>query len=344
MRILIYIGLVASFCLCGFSVQAVTGTVSSHAKLRVAALEGASITRLVIKGSSVDVLEEVGDWVKIRTSSGGVGWIPSRSIIFSSVLQKNVESVPIFSLSESSGVFLYNSRIREGGSLDHRIIRIVGKGKKVTILQEKSGWYEVSSEGLRGWAASWLLQKEDGVDVPSQVLGVKIGDIPSTAPTGINEDALNRYWLNQINILRKQRGLRLLFLDDRWRVTAHEYAQIMTQYGYRAHQRPDGKSMHKWIDTKGLDFTVRNSSGGWVGNYFTENLTWGRVSQSTDSVKRKLDSTLAFFLGEASYNGAHYRTIYHEDWNSVGLGFDYVDKGNGMYDISVVMHYGSLQL
>lgn len=168
------------------------------------------------------------------------------------------------------------------------------------------------------------------------------GATSATVPAGVSLEELNQYWLNQVNALRADRGLRQLVLDSRWNATATEWATYMGEHDLATHDRPDGKTMHQWIDTKGLPFTERYSAGGWSGNYFTENIAWGIAgSGTTASVKQVLDDTMDFYLSEASYNGAHYRTIYHEDWNSVGLGFHFTPTGNG-YKVYVAMHYGSL--
>ncbi len=161
-------------------------------------------------------------------------------------------------------------------------------------------------------------------------------------PVGVDVVALNEYWLGKINSLRAAKGLRQLVLDQRWVDTATEWATYMGETGATTHNRPDGKSMHQWIDTKGLPFTVRYSEDGWRSNYFTENISWGIASEgSTADVKGVLNDTLEFFLAEESYNGDHYRTIYHADWNSVGVGFYFLPSGNG-YKVFVAMHYGSL--
>jgi uncharacterized protein YkwD/SH3-like domain-containing protein len=185
------------------------------------------------------------------------------------------------------------------------------------------------------------------VEVPVSGTKTKSEDLKSAGqvPAGVDLGVLNQYWLEQINTLRAAEGLRLLVLDERWKATATEWAVYMGEQDSGTHNRPDGKSMHQWIDTKGLEFTTRHSEGGWVGNYFTENISWGFASSgSTDAVKKVLDDTLAFYLAEASYNGDHYRTIYHADWNSVGLGFHFTPNGNGGYKVYVAMHYGSLVL
>ncbi len=164
-------------------------------------------------------------------------------------------------------------------------------------------------------------------------------------PTGIDTVALNAFWLDRINDLRQEAGLRELVLDQRLVDTASMYAGIMQENQFYAHEREDGSSMHQWIDQQGLDFTDRYAiPDGWRSNYFTENITWGYSDGTTSGVEQILQDAMDMYLAERSYNGAHYRTIYHEDWNSVGLGFYFEDIGNGMYKVYVAMHYGSLEL
>jgi uncharacterized protein YkwD len=176
-----------------------------------------------------------------------------------------------------------------------------------------------------------------------------VASINNPAQSGVvfsqaNLDEINAYWLTTINNLRAGKGLRQLALDHRWVNTATEWATYMGVNNAATHNRPDGKSMHQWIDAKGLPFTVRNSADGWKTNYFTENISWGYASDaSVSEVKQVLDDTLAFFLSEEASNGPHYRTIYHPDWNSVGLGLYFTPDGSG-YKVHVAMHYGSLIL
>jgi len=156
--------------------------------------------------------------------------------------------------------------------------------------------------------------------------------------------ALNVYWLDKVNALRAEKGLRQLALDSRWKATALEWATYMASINQMTHTRPDGKTMHQWIDTKGLPFTVRYSEGGWETNYFTENISWGISDGTLAGTKKVLDDTMALFLSEAASNGAHYRTIYHADWNSEGLGVYLKPLDNGTYKVFVTFHYGSLVL
>lgn len=184
-------------------------------------------------------------------------------------------------------------------------------------------------------------EKEETNEVEST--DAQVSDLQAgTVPSNIDLIALNEYWLSEINDLRAERGLRQLNIDQRWIDTATEYAQYMYKNQAYAHERDGGLSMHDWIDTKGLDFTQRYSQDGWNENYFTENISWGITDNSQSGVEAVLDYSKDFFLGEIDWNGPHYRTIYHEDWNSVGVGFYFEALESGSYKVYIVMHYGSL--
>ncbi len=162
------------------------------------------------------------------------------------------------------------------------------------------------------------------------------------ASTDFSLSTVQEYWLAKVNALRAEKGLTQLVLDERLNDTALEYAEYMKATGASNHERADGSSMHQWIDAKELDFTTRYSEGGWKTNYFTENISWGVVKNDTASIKSMMNDTMKFFLSEASYNGAHYRSIYHPDWNSAGVNIALKDTGNGKYKAYLVIHYGSL--
>lgn len=164
-----------------------------------------------------------------------------------------------------------------------------------------------------------------------------------TVPSGIDLMEANEYWLDEINDLRAAAGLRELVLDQRFIDSATDWAAYEGEVGYSTHTRPDGSSMHDWIDEWGFDWTERYSENGWSSNYFTENISWNYVSGTTESMKDMMDQTIDWMLAEASYNGAHYRSIYHEDWNTVGTGM-YFEPNGSSYKVYLVIHYGSLEI
>ncbi len=168
-----------------------------------------------------------------------------------------------------------------------------------------------------------------------------IATTSATAPAGIDAAALNAYWLGKVNALRVEKDLRQLVTDSRFTATAQEWSDLAAVRGRITHDRDDGKSMHQWIDAKDLPFTVRYSEGGWRTNYFTENISYGTVSGTQASAQKALDDTLEWYLDEGE-TGAHYRSVYHADWNSVGAGFSFIPSPYG-YKMYQTFHYGSLK-
>ena len=164
----------------------------------------------------------------------------------------------------------------------------------------------------------------------------------SNIPSNIDIEELRRYWLDQVNALRVKRNLRALISDDRFVDTATEWSTHMAKVGRATHVRKNGQSMHAWIATRGVTFTKRNSVDGWKRNYFSENIAWDYTQNSMTGAKKALDNALRFMLAEAKTNGPHYRTIYHPDWNAVGVGFFFKPIGKGKYQLFTTMHYGSV--
>jgi len=159
----------------------------------------------------------------------------------------------------------------------------------------------------------------------------------SSVSTSVDIVSLNEDWLETINDLRATKGLRQLVLDQRFVDSTALYGGIMADAGTISHTRPDGSSMHEWIQSLGYDFTEWGEEGGWETNYFSENLAWGPYGSTQSSFQEVLDVGLTMFLNEGP-GGDHYDTIYHPDWNSVGVGFAYF---NGK--TVAIFHYGSLE-
>lgn len=156
---------------------------------------------------------------------------------------------------------------------------------------------------------------------------------------------VNNYWLSLINGLRVENGLSELVIDSRWVDTATKWADYMNEIELATHSRADGSSMHDWINSQGLDFGVRGSEKGWNKNYFTENVAWNVVSHNhAEDILQALKETFTWMVNEKSYNGIHYRTIIHPDWNSLGVGVHVSELDNGHYQAYIAIHYGNLQL
>lgn len=167
--------------------------------------------------------------------------------------------------------------------------------------------------------------------------------VPEPVPVSETKHVdLNGYWLEKINELRLQKNLRPLVIDSRLIETATVWATEMQKRGEITHTRTDGKTMHQWIDTKSLAFTKHGAANGWRTNYFVENIARFYAEPSNTGLKQALDKTLDAFLSEGP-GGDHYESIYHPDWNSVGLGYSYVPSDDKTVRVYFAFHYGSLE-
>lgn len=314
-----------------------SGVTLENARIRNGAGLNTQALKTVPKGESIELLEQKDDWWKVQYK-GTTGWMAGW--LLSSPAESSL--VDVTSTPASFGTTFFASRLRKTPEIVNNIIVTVPLQTRVEIVSEEGEWYKVKTKsGQEGYIKKELIQiSGETVSAALAKINFQEGEVPE----GVDLTELNNYWLTKINALRAEKNLRQLVLDSRWIDTASEWAGYMGKKGVATHVRADGKSMHQWIDTKGLAFTKRYSENGWNVNYFTENIAWGIAAGTTESVKKVLDDTLRFFLSEAASNGDHYRTIYHSDWNSVGLGFYFAPQGNGKYKVFVAMHYGSLKM
>src|SRR3989344_2039507 len=272
-------------------------------------------------GSEVDILEEQAGWYHIKHQETNLegwtaSWIVERKESAPAATQAE-PAAPTASAEKRYGVVQRNSNVRTGPM--QTVLAVLPEGTRVEILAEENGWSRIVYEGEKeGWIASWLLE-------------------PS-----IDKAALNEYWLAKVNELRQVAGLPILETKEALLNTAATWAAHLASTGQITHTRPDGSSAHSWIAKQGIAFTERYAPGGWKTNYFTENIGFRYSSLAMAEAKLALDSILASYLAEAPWNGAHYQTLYHPDWNSVGAGFSFDPLGNGKYKLYAVFHYGSL--
>ncbi|MBD3311406.1 MAG: SH3 domain-containing protein [Candidatus Magasanikbacteria bacterium] len=334
-----------------------SGIIITDARMRAGASTEYEIYKVLKSGSKIQILSENNGWYKIKDSTGKIGWTAGWLIDKADMDQKirsdittPTENSIDKKMTDQTGVTIYNSRVRQGPSTNYGIIQVLSAGEKIELLANENGWYKIKDKlGSTGWTAAWLINTESNSinsETQSEInISSSFDNSKSTAPSDVDEDELNRYWVERINALRVKKNLRQLVIDNRFRNTAQEYAIYMGDTGAKDHSRSDGKTMHEWIDTKNLDFTQRYSPEGWNTNYFTENIAWRKAEGTTESIKKQvLDPTLQLFLDEAPYNGDHYRTIFHKDWNSVGVGFHFKKIDDDLYYVNVVFHYGSLVL
>lgn len=328
------------------------GSVIGAARLRSSPSTVTGAVQMIMpKGATVQILSKESGWYNI-SYAGKTGWTVDW------LITELPSAVPAATETEArQGEYVGLGRVRSTPSMSGKIITTLPRKTVVTITDQTSGWYKIKSvNGVEGWTADWLITvvtpsmpttqpSTPAITIPAPaVQAISASSYQSgVVPAGIDVVALNTYWRDKVNALRAASGLRELVLDQRWIDTAAEYAAYMGDTGTMDHSRPDGKSMHRWIDAKGLAFTTRYGDGGWRTNYFSENLSRRTTDGTQAAVERALDQALQFFLAEGP-GGAHYDTIYHADWNSLGIGFHFKEVASGQYQTAMVFHYGSLVL
>lgn len=128
--------------------SAIKGTVTEYLNFR----KGPSIEDEIInvheKGSKVKVLSKKGDWYKVKTSDGEVGWSYRKYI-------KVSDDKFAWSDSDANGTLKDNANMRKGASTNYEIIKVLSEGEKVKVISSLDGWYKLqNSDGKTGWVHS----------------------------------------------------------------------------------------------------------------------------------------------------------------------------------------------
>lgn len=64
--------------------------------------------------------------------------------------------------------------VREGPGLSYKVIEVVNRADRFSVIEEKSDWIQVSlnSSGKKGWVAAWLVKKHSENEVSSSKSGI----------------------------------------------------------------------------------------------------------------------------------------------------------------------------
>ena len=132
---------------------------------------GARIDREIItkvsSGTTLSILDVLGDWYKVKLASGTVGWA-SASYIKVSTVSEGTSSGTNSSATQPGGSQTYPAtgvvtatslNIRSGARVDRELITKVAKGTKLNVLSKLNDWYKVRlASGTVGWASASYIQ------------------------------------------------------------------------------------------------------------------------------------------------------------------------------------------
>lgn len=97
---------------------------------------------LLARGTPVEGLAKVGQWWKVRTPSGQVGYVAGWLM----------GSEPPAEEAPSGFVMASRAYVRQGPSLESPPLTLLPRGTKVTLVAEEGGWYRVLlKDGRQGW-------------------------------------------------------------------------------------------------------------------------------------------------------------------------------------------------
>jgi len=317
------------------------GALNSRSNLR----NSAGFTKILAKlnaKTKVLVVGEVSGWYHVELKDGSRGWIKKELVDLVTVPSVKAEKPT----KQKTAILQYASKIRKTPEkVTGNVIEILFPGTKVLITGSKNDWLSIEYGSKKtGWISQALIDPSSTVETFMAIASssTTIATSSIIRPSFISDKEINEYWQGKVNALRKIKGVREVVVNESLVRTATKWSDYLGQIDSATHVRPDGKSMHQWIDGQSIEFTKRNSANGWKNNYFSENLGYRLgVKPNADSVKAALDSVLQSFLREG-VSGVHYKTVYYPDWNSVGVGWLPIKDSKGNYTIYFVFHYGSL--
>ena len=113
----------------------------------------AVVTKL-LSGTKVAVLTGQGEWYKLKTPSGQIGWAMSNYVKFEATVSKQaVQALSAAPKTKTATVTVNSLNIRSGAGTHFGIVTKLAKGTKVTLLEVKNGWCKVKlANGKIGWA------------------------------------------------------------------------------------------------------------------------------------------------------------------------------------------------
>lgn len=169
------------------------------------------------KGKALDLLDEKNDWYQVDLTDGKSGWISKNDA------DKLVSSTPTGTTNQiAAGAQTVTIRdrafLRRGPSIQYETFGIVEKGERLTLLNERNGWFEVrDSSGKRGWIFKDFIMTS-GAGASSSDSGAETiinYDRPEYVITNQESNIRQGYGTNWDRIARVKQGTLLLVIGQK---------------------------------------------------------------------------------------------------------------------------------
>jgi N-acetylmuramoyl-L-alanine amidase len=113
-----------------------------------------SIIGKLSKGTTVSIYSKKNNWLEIKYSDQSA-WVSSEFV------QIGTQSRPSKTTGIIGKVTASSLSVRDGSSLNSKIIGSVSKGQEFAILDEVNNWIKIEyKSGKTGWAAGWYFNKD----------------------------------------------------------------------------------------------------------------------------------------------------------------------------------------
>ncbi|WP_261129630.1 SH3 domain-containing protein [Bacillus sp. Marseille-Q3570] len=123
----------------------------------------------VSKGDVVEILDIQNGWYKIKFNKGN-GWVAGKYVTKSTEADttSGTPSTPPSTSSAKAKVSASILNLRDKGSLNGKIIGQLKKNAEVAVLKEQNDWSYIEYGKMKGWAASWYLEKNKKTTTPNK--------------------------------------------------------------------------------------------------------------------------------------------------------------------------------
>jgi N-acetylmuramoyl-L-alanine amidase len=138
-------------------VQTATATVKSASlNLRSEANTTSTILGSLSQGTTLELLQNQGDWYQVKTPDGRTGWVAGWLL----EVNKQSEDVPAQAMLT---ILNPDTNVRSGPGTTYDIVTRVQNGERFAIVKQEDDWFQIRlSDGKTGYVAGWLVEA-DGV-------------------------------------------------------------------------------------------------------------------------------------------------------------------------------------
>lgn len=129
------------------------------------------------QGQTVHLLGRNGDWLKVETKAGAVGWVHAELVDVSSQVSSSLVTVKATTAAPAAATVRVGMttddkvNLRGGPSTGHQVLAQLSSGTKLEVLGQEGGWFKVATaRGTVGWVTDDFF---------------KVGGAPAAAPAAV---------------------------------------------------------------------------------------------------------------------------------------------------------------